>query len=338
MWRAGFKWLFLIIGTTIGAGYASGRELWQFFGHESVLAIVIFVILFTISCYVILYISFTQKTVHYLPVLETLLGKKMTALYDFMIILYLFTVTAVMYAGSGAALEAFRIPYLIGILVSAFLVVILFFWKADGVVTMNALLIPILIVLLLATLLFFLFSQKTIFELSWQHQSNWKAGFIFTSLNILPLVAVLGAIGSKIKHRCEIWIASFGSGLLLGGITLIYNESLIHVAEELMYIEIPLFAILKHYPLFMAAMMTILLWLAIYTTAVSGLLGLTSRLQDKFNFPWWLFALLLTLAMLPITFIGFSNLVAFLYPLYGIANLYLLAALLFYPFMRKRSE
>lgn len=338
MWRAGLKWLFLIIGTTIGAGYASGRELWQFFGHESVLAIFIFIVLFMISCHVILTVCYKLRTVHYLPVLETLLGKRMSMLYDVMIILYLFTTTAVMYAGSGAALEAFRIPYFYGIFISAFLVIILFVWHADGVIRMNAFLIPILIVLLMLTLSYFLISQEQVFTMNWQRQSNWKAGFMFTSLNILPLVAVLAAIGSKIKHRGEIWIASIGSALLLGGITLVYNESLIHVAEELLYIEIPLFAILKHYPSFMVIMMTLLLWLAIYTTAVSGLLGLTSRLQNKMTLPWWLFAFILTLLMLPITIVGFSKLVAFLYPLYGIANLYLLAALLFYPFAKKRSS
>lgn len=31
MVNSGLKWMFLIIGTTIGAGYASGREIWEFF-------------------------------------------------------------------------------------------------------------------------------------------------------------------------------------------------------------------------------------------------------------------------------------------------------------------
>lgn len=338
LWRAGCKWLFLIIGTTIGAGYASGRELWQFFGYESALAIGIFIVLFSVACYVILSVSYRLKTVHYLPVLEAVLGKKMSHVYDVMIVFYLFTTTAVMYAGSGAALEAFQIPYMYGIIISAFFVVVLFFWRAEGVVRINAFLIPFMIVLLFAILSCFLFSQHNIFHIEWNKQTNWKAGFMFTSLNILPLVAVLAAIGSKINKRGEIWIASVGSAILLGGITFLYNESLLHVAEELIYIEIPLFAILKHYPAFMTVMMTILLWLAIYTTAVSNLLGLTSRLREKVDMPWWLFALLLTLLMLPVSFVGFSKLVGFFYPLYGVLNLYLLAALLVYPMMQKRSK
>lgn len=46
MWLSGLKWMFLIIGTMIGAGYASGRELWEFFGNESTFAILLFAVLF----------------------------------------------------------------------------------------------------------------------------------------------------------------------------------------------------------------------------------------------------------------------------------------------------
>src|SRR5699024_8862335 len=89
MWKSRMKWMFLIIGTTIGAGYASGRELWEFFGHESGLAILLFVLFFIISCGVIMEISFDKQSTQYRPVLRAIVGKKLTAVYDVMIFLYL---------------------------------------------------------------------------------------------------------------------------------------------------------------------------------------------------------------------------------------------------------
>src|SRR5699024_12840915 len=90
MVNSGLKWMFLIIGTTIGAGYASGREIWEFFGHGSGLAILIFVILFSLSSMFIMQISFERKTTEYGPVLEKIVGKRSTTTYDLMIFIYLY--------------------------------------------------------------------------------------------------------------------------------------------------------------------------------------------------------------------------------------------------------
>ena len=103
MFRAGLKWIFLIMGTTMGAGYASGREIWQFFGHGSGLAILLFTVLFIICINVILTISYESESTDYLPVLKQIAGEKLTPIYDYMILLYLFCITVVMIAGSGAS-------------------------------------------------------------------------------------------------------------------------------------------------------------------------------------------------------------------------------------------
>src|SRR5690625_6364229 len=96
-------------------------------------------------------------------------------------------------------------------------------------------------------------------------QRNWVAAFPFTALNILPLIAVLGAIGNKVESRKEIWTGCVGSGAILGVVSYIYNNSLIQIADELLLYEIPLFAILKDYPFIMLIFLSILLWFAIFT-------------------------------------------------------------------------
>jgi len=331
MFKAGLKWMFLIMGTMIGAGYASGREIWQFFGYESGLAIILFTILFSTCCYIIMKISFEKKTFHYLPLLEVLLGKKLAGVYDLMVILYLFSVTVVMLAGGGAALEVFYLPFWAGITITVVLLVLLFIWDVQGMVSINALIMPVLVVGLLAALLSFSIKTGQTFIFDWSRQENWPSAFTFTSLNVLPLVAVLAAIGKEIKHKGEIWIASIGSGVILGGITYLYNEILTQIASDIVLYEIPLFAILKNHHDMMLIFMSIVLWIAIYTTAASGIVGLATRFRRKTSMPLWRLALLLLVAMVPLTSFGFSALIAFLYPLYGLLNLYMLAALLLYP-------
>lgn len=338
MIKAGLKWMFLIIGTMIGAGYASGRELWEFFGNESGFAIILFSILFSICCMVIMNICYRQKTLHYLPVLQALMGKKLTNLYDYMIILYLFSTTVIMLAGGGATLEVLHLPYSLGIIVISALLVFLFIWDTKGITVMNSFIIPILIIFLMGILLSFQLFEGFSINLDIYEQKNWPAAFTFTALNILPLVAVLAGIGHEIKTKGEILIASIGSGAVLGGISFLYNESLLKVAHDIMFYEIPLFAILKHYPYFMVLVMSGLLWVAIYTTAASGVFGLTTRFRKYISAPLWALALFLVVTMIPLTTIGFSTLIAVLYPLYGILNLYILAAILIYPIVKNYSN
>lgn len=337
MWKSGFRWMFLILGTVIGAGYASGRELWQFFGSESGLAILLFTLFFIISCYVILQISSKEQTEHFSPVLRKLVGERASYLYNIVMVVYLFTTTVVMLAGGGAALQVFSIPYWGGITIICILLILLFVYDVKGMVTVNVVIIPIIVLTLAYVLIDAVLNSPDVIPASVLKQSNWPAGFTFTALNILPLVAVLSAIGKEVKGKGEIIIASVGSGVILGVISLFYNQTLILVQSKLGLFEIPLFAIIQSYPFYMLFFMTILLWVAIYTTAASGLLGLVTRFRNVVPIPLWLMCFLFILLMVPFTAVGFSVLVAILYPLFGLINLYLLVCILLYPIKNRES-
>lgn len=338
MWRAGFKWMFLIIGTSIGAGYASGRELWEFFGHESGLAILIFSILFTVSLIVIMKISYQKRSTDYLPVLRVIVGKRFTRIYDIMIFLYLTTITIVMIAGSGATGEAFGLSYWWGVSIIGVALVLLFIKGINGLIVINQLVLPLLITGLLYILLVFISDQNVSLLGDWNKQSNWASAFTFTALNILPLVAVLGAVGNQISSKGEILIASIGSGCILGFVSFIYNSSLIQIADQISFYEMPLFAILRNYPVQLLFFITILLWFAIFTTAAAGVMGIATRIQHLFRIPLWMQVICIVLIMIPLTTIGFSALVSYTYPVYGILNLYVLVRLIFLAVWPNRTE
>ena len=107
------------------------------------------------------------------------------------------------------------------------------------------------------------------------------------------------------------------------------------LAGELAHYEIPLFAVLEGAPFPIFIFMTAVLCVAIYTTTISSILGLSSRFLSFVNWPRWVIVILLLSIMAPFTSIGFSNLIAFLYPIYGLLNLYLLVNILLYPILSK---
>lgn len=335
MFRAGMKNMFLITGAVMGAGYASGREIWQFFGAGSGLAIVLFTILFTICTTTILKISYRLSSTSYLPILHQLTGKRIAAIYDYMILIYLFCVTVVMIAGSGATFETIGMPFWWGI-IFIFIGLIIIFSKGIGeLLNVNQVLMPMLIIALFFILVLFIKDDSVSLVMDWDNHTNWMAAFPFTALNILPLIAVLGAVGNRIKSNGEIYITSISSGLILGIITLLYNSSLLHIGAEAELPPIPLFAIINNYNAVVMVIMMVMLWIAIYTTAAATLLGMVTRINKKYEMPLIKIVIISLFIMVPFSGIGFSQLVAFLYPLYGILNLYILVKLIIYPIYNK---
>src|SRR5699024_11401047 len=100
---------------------------------------------------------------------------------------------------------------------------------------------PFLIIGLLYALGQFIFDFNVPLVSDWKAQSNWLAAFPFVALNILPLIAVLGAIGHKVKSKGEIYVASISSGLVLGVVSFMYNSSFVQIANEVFVYELWLF-------------------------------------------------------------------------------------------------
>ncbi len=334
----GIKVAWLIIGTTIGAGYASGRELWEFFGsygQKSQWALLLAVALFSISCYIIMEVGRRLKAVNYRLVLEAIIGRRLARLYDGLIFVYLLSTTVVMLAGSGAALNHWDFPFWLGVTLTGFLVFIVFLRETNGILLLNSVLNPVMLLFLgLACLLFLLKEADAPLPLSPGMPQAIASAMAFTALNILPLVAVLSVLGNKLDKTAALVSAIF-SGACLALLSLLYNQALLSISSTIQQVEVPLLALFQNFGLKWLFAVSVVLWLAVYTTAVSNLFGLIGRIQSWLPVSGWLIALILILAMLPLTSFGFTKLIQVLYPLYGVLNLFLLTMILLYPLTKQ---
>ncbi len=331
----GIKIGLTIIGTTIGAGFASGREIWEFFGSygmQSNIGILIAIIMFALSSIYILWISNKYKTENYYEVLEILMGKHLAKLFDGFIFLYLFSGSVVMFAGSGATFDQWNISFIIGVIVLAVAVWIVLIRGIDGLMGMNSILIPFLIIVLIYVTSQHYFSNDTYSaEFIRSHLKVWPSAITYSALNVVSLLGVLSTMGKRIESKLEMIIGGLFSALVLGIVSVILNMSLLKV-EFVQQYEIPLFSLIPESKPILLLIVSITLWFAIYTTVLSNIHGLVYRLQKKWNLSTGKLSIAIILAIIPITFIGFSTLVNILYPIYGVLNLYLLAVLLLYPF------
>ncbi|MGD9678389.1 MAG: hypothetical protein AB7V16_08600 [Vulcanibacillus sp.] len=332
----GLKLGILIIGTTIGAGFASGREVWEFFssyGVKSTTGIFIFMAINTITSICIVSISYKHKTSNYYELLVVIMGRKLAKIFDIVIFFYLLSVSVVMFAGSGATLEQWNFPFVIGIIVLAIAIWIIIISGVEGLIKINVLFIPLLLIVILYVTYQYVF---LIPNYSGGHiRSNlkvWPSAITYSALNAISLLGVLSTIGNKIKSRIEIFIGGIFGGLSLGVVALMLNLSILKV-EYVQQYEIPLFSLISKDKMFLLLIASITIWLAIYTTALSNIYSLVTRIQNRWtNLSTSKITFIIILIIAPLSFFGFSILVNILYPLYGVISLYLMATILLYPF------
>ncbi len=332
----GLKIGILIVGTTIGAGFSSGREIWEFFssyGLKSIEGILIFMILFSISSILIIWISYKHKTSNYYDMLEILMGEKLAKYFDGIIFLYLLSVAIVMFAGSGATLEQLGYPYLLGIIILALATWIIIKHGVNGLININSILIPILIVILIYITYKYILSNHFISDDYIRGNLKvWPSSITYSALNAISLIGVLSTTGEKIKSKIEIIIGGILAGSILGIVAILLNLALLKV-EYVQQYEIPLFSLIPENKLILLFIVSITIWFAIYTTVLSNIYGLVTRIQKKWShISTGKLSFIIIVCIAPLSFFGFSTLVNILYPLYGVISLYLLATLLLYPF------
>ncbi len=335
----GLKLGLTIIGTTIGAGFASGREIWEFFssyGIQSVNGITLSMLLFGLSSILIVWISYKHKTENYYQVLEILMGKFLAKIFDGFIFLYLFSGSMVMFAGSGATFEQWNISFIIGVGILAITVWLVMLKGVNGLIGLNSMVIPfLLIILIYVPYQYALHHHGLSGEYIHSHLEVWPSALTYSALNVISLLGVLSTMGKRVDSVKDIYIGGIFAAVFLGVVALLMNEALIRVTFVQQY-EIPLFALVPLERPYLLLIVTIILWLAIYTTALSNIHSLVHRLQTKWHYSASTISIFVILAIIPLTFIGFSTLVNFLYPLYGILNLYVLSVIILYPFQNRK--
>ena len=154
------KVIFVIIGTLIGAGFASGQEMYLFFysyGIEGLIGILISSILMGIVIYKVFVKVKKYNIETYKDLLKTFLISKtknkfstLENVINIVINVFILITFFIMIAGFGAYLEQeINLNRILGSSILAILCFTLFKTNINGIVKINEILIPILIVVVL---------------------------------------------------------------------------------------------------------------------------------------------------------------------------------------------
>jgi len=335
-----FKVAATYIGTVVGAGFASGQEILQFFsvfGNMGVFGLIISTALFILFGYIIMDVGRKLNSTSHLKIIKSTGGKYLGTVIDFIITFFLFGALTAMVAGAGAMFsQQFRLPAIWGNLLMAVLTLLTVLTGIKGVINAISFVVPFLLVAVLGVSISSIFVtpkevQFTRVTAGSGLVGNWLwAAILYTSYNIVLAVAVLGPLGTKAKNR-----KSIRNGAILGGIGLGIGAAAIYFAltnniNSIMNIEVPMATIAGKLSYIIQIVYIIVLLAEVYTTAVGSLYGFTARITDiKGSSYSKLLIIGATLMAFIASQFGFSNLVKYLYPAVGYGGIILLITLLY---------
>ena len=322
------------VGTVIGAGFASGQEILQFFGFfgwRGLAGILLSTFLLAWFGVRILLLGHRLRAPSYRTVLHRVAGPLGGRLIDGLIAFFLFGGAATMAAGAGAVFEEqFGWPAEAGrgLMVAAAALTVLLGLR--GVVRAVSLVVPGLLGAVVGLGAWSAATGKLRWEWSQPEAAAvpwWPlSAVVYASYNLVLAIAVLAPLG-RAADEASLRRGGWWGGLGLGAGCVAILASLLAHLPETARVEVPMVVVAGALsPLVQTAYGAVLL-AEIYTTAVAGLYGVIVRFagEEEPRFGW----LVLGAALLAWTLsrFGFSTLVARLYSLVGYGGILLLAAL-----------
>jgi uncharacterized membrane protein YkvI len=323
------------VGTVVGAGFASGQEILQFFGFyggKGIWGLLLSTGLFILFGKIIFLLGHRLQAVSHLEVVKECAGPWVGRVIDFIITFFLFGAFTAMAAGSGAVFqEQFGISHIVGSLAMVVLSVITVLFGIEGVLAAISGVAPILIGSVLVICLLAL--REAPVNWIWSRPGAAALGVwpltavAYASYNLVVAVAVLapaGTLTDGITLRKGAWIG----GLALGIGALAIHLALLTRMPKVTEYEIPMVFIARSVLGKYALLYSLVLLAEVYTTSAGSLYGFVARLTPPQGPRFFPFVVGMGVVGFFGSLAGFSNLVAKLYTAVGIAGFILLIALL----------
>lgn len=345
-----FQVAVVFIGTIVGAGLASGQEITQFFttyGYKSFIAILICGFLYIIFCSVMVSISINHNLSSYNQLINLVSPGYFGKATDIFTGFFLISSAAIILAGSGALLnQYFGVSKWIGIILMTCISLFTLLRDTKGLITINSFIVPSLTTVIVSIfILYILFSNDMIKINSLKNIQSSKqiilpaqwfiSGLLYAGFNTLCCSGVLVPLSKEINKK-NILIPGIIIGAL--GLTMLSIMINIMLSCNIPYIfkyEIPLLYIAKRFGTIVQIILLCIIWCEMFSTEVSDIYSIGKTLEQKFNISYKKAVILVMIIAIPISQIGFKNLIKVLYPGFGLISLIFMIQCIYFYIKRK---
>lgn len=330
-----FNICFVIIGTIIGAGFASGKEIYTFFcvyGTNGLFGILISNFIIGLVIYLTFKIVINNNIKTYSDFIKCLVGSNKILNYTINNIMNIFLLISfiVMVSGFGAYFnQEFNISAIFGALIISVLAFFTFFKDIDGIVKINTFLIPILIFLIIllgfkeGISSFAINSFPTASGFSWILRS-----ILYASYNSIVLIPIIINLQNLLSNKKQVkYVIGFTLFIMVLMSIIIYGVLILNISE-IENIEIPIVFIANKFGIIYKYLYGLVILIAIFTTAISeGYSFLENVAKSKKQY--FIYSILICFLSIAFSNIGFGKLLDLLYPLLGYLGLLQIGVLCF---------
>lgn len=341
-WGEAIRIAFTYVGTIVGAGFASGQEILQFFtkyGWIAVMTIALSSMLFIWLGIKMMTLAFDLKAKSYEDLNRMLFGQKIGSWVSIFMLAVLFGISSVMLAGSGTVFsEQLHLSFQTGVLLTLLAAYWIISRGIRTIMTVNTIVVPIMLT----------FSGLVIWHTyqspgadSWLRITSdyspgmiWISPFLYTAFNLTSAQAIMVPVGASASRKSVIfWGAGLG-GILIGLLLLGAHFSLSAQMPGITQFEIPMAGLVTELGAVFHILYLIVIYGEIFTTYIADVYGLILQLEQRTQIHRkWLLICILGLSYL-VALIGFKNLLSTLYPLFGMISMMWLALIIW----RRQTE
>lgn len=330
------------MGTLIGAGFASGQEIIQFFtsfGWEGMIGVAITSFLLAFLAMHLIKVAQRQGAQSHRPVIQKICGKYLGVVVDYLIILFLFGVTVVMLAGAGSTMsQQWGLNEYAGSAILTALVIVTCFFSVDKIIGVISMLTPVLI-LLVVIVAAYAFStidasaaeqQQASVEMASSAPNWFIGGVLYASFMFVAAVALLSVMGGKEDDERVAGNGALLGGLALGAVLMLANGALYTHSPEFQDLDIPMLELAEQMSPVVGTVYAVVLLCMIYSTAISLLYTFCMRVTpfEPGSAKFRLFVVIAGAAGFGLSLIGFTTVIGTLYPFTGYLGLLLMGAVL----------
>lgn len=326
------------IGTVVGAGFASGREIYEFFVRFGPIAygsIFVVTLMFAWLGYRLMALGSMLGASSFRDLNAELFGPRLRKFIDIVMLIMLFGITVAMLAGTGALFkEQLHIPFSVGVLVGMAFTWVTMMFGMNGLMKVNSVIVPTLVVFVLYTATHTLFSGvhlaptlATPADITPQFGFPvWLSALLYGSMNIGLSVGVLVPLGGQIRNlqalRRGAIIGAIGLGIMLCAV----SYALFHYMPTIVEYAIPMAYIASHFSPWLTTLFIAVLFGEIYSTLIGNVYAIVATVAVEKKTMLFGSALILVIAG-ALSHFGFRAIVTYGYKGFGWVSLFFILAL-----------